>query len=556
MQKPRARVTVLFAAMLSTGLLLVMALPSWADAPPGPYFNGFESNTSNWFDTSNGGNGSITRQQSGYTNAGQYADLVSSASGAWHARLSGDPCVVPASTCYGPFTRWGGYNQTFPIGGYRTQVDVYLDVGWAATHPDARFDFSSAINMSDGTFLRDFVFNAGTNRTSDTANGFSPGFFINASTNATRSGAFPENPCPNPGPSSTPPNPCRTPVHITTSGWYTFRHTFEDDGGFLAVNFAIFPLGNSTSVASWTIHSGDAMSTVGGNRYGWFVNEEIPDLAIDNSQRTGLNIGLTPATATNAVGTNHTVTATATSTDPNDHPSRGPGVAVEFDVTSGPNTGQTSHPANTGTCAPSNCTTDANGQVSWTYTSNGVAGTDTIRACFPDRPVVVQRPGDEARTCTTATKVWAVTSGKVTGGGQIQGDPVFSVDGVLLSVPALVPSLANPKSQASFGFVVQASGGTPTGNLEYNDKPADVRVKATSFASLFITSGSCGPNTHATFSGTAAVTRSTGTTSESFTVQVDDCGEPGTADMFGITTTGGYSNGPSTLIGGNIQIHK
>ena len=27
---------------------------------------------------------------------------------------------------------------------------------------------------------------------------------------------------------------------------------------------------------------------VGGNRYGWFANEEIPDLAIDNSLRTGL----------------------------------------------------------------------------------------------------------------------------------------------------------------------------------------------------------------------------------------------------------------------------
>jgi hypothetical protein len=50
------------------------------------------------------------------------------------------------------------------------------------------------------------------------------------------------------------------------------------------------------------------------------------------------------------------------------------------------------------------------------------------------------------------------------------------------------------------------------------------------------------------------VIRSTGTTTESFTVDVDDCGEPGSADTFGIKTTT-YSNGPSTLIGGNIQIH-
>jgi hypothetical protein len=46
-----------------------------------------------------------------------------------------------------------------------------------------------------------------------------------------------------------------------------------------------------------------------------------------------------------------------------------------------------------------------------------------------------------------------------------------------------------------------------------------------------------------------------GTTTEPFTVEVDDCGEPGTADTFGINTMT-YSNGPSILIGGNIQIHK
>ena len=201
------------------------------------------------------------------------------------------------------------------------------------------------------------------------------------------------------------------------------------------------------------------------------------------------------------------------------------------------------------------CATNDEWQVTWIYTSNGVAGTDTIRACFPARSVVVQRAGDEATTCTTATKTWGTSTGKVTGGGQVSGDPVFSADGVLLSVPALVPSVANPNSQASFGFVIQGNGKTtPTGNLEYDDKPAGVRIKATSMSSLFITSGPCGANTHATFTGTAAVTRSTGTTNESFTVQADDCGEPGTMDKFGISTSGGYSNGPSTLVGGNIQI--
>lgn len=53
------------------------------------------------------------------------------------------------------------------------------------------------------------------------------------------------------------------------------------------------------------------------------------------------------------------------------------GVAVSFTVLSGPNSGVS------GTCsANANCTTDANGQVSFTYASDGIVGIDTIRACF------------------------------------------------------------------------------------------------------------------------------------------------------------------------------
>jgi hypothetical protein len=149
------------------------------------------------------------------------------------------------------------------------------------------------------------------------------------------------------------------------------------------------------------------------------------------------------------------------------------------------------------------------------------------------------------------------TPGKVTGGGQIESDPVFSPLGDLLSLPALVPSLASPGSQATFGFVVRCCA--PTGNLQYNDHEADVQIKAQSFDGLFISSpGNSCPATpgskHATFTGMAAVIRSTGTTTEPLTVEVDDCGEPGTADTFGIETTT-YSNGPSTLVGGNIRIH-
>jgi hypothetical protein len=146
------------------------------------------------------------------------------------------------------------------------------------------------------------------------------------------------------------------------------------------------------------------------------------------------------------------------------------------------------------------------------------------------------------------------TPGKATGGGQIAGqDPLFSPLGDLISVPALVASPSNPGAQSTFGFAVQCCD--PKGNLEYNDHASDVRIKAQSIDGFFISPGPCGANTHATFTGTAKVIRSSGTTTERFTVEVDDCGEPGTADTFGIRTES-YVNGPSPLVGGNIQIHN
>jgi PKD repeat protein len=77
------------------------------------------------------------------------------------------------------------------------------------------------------------------------------------------------------------------------------------------------------------------------------------------------SVGLAPATATNAAGTSHTVTATATSSGG----SPVPGATVVFRVISGPNTGQQGQD-----------TTDSQGQATFTYADTGGAGTDTIQA--------------------------------------------------------------------------------------------------------------------------------------------------------------------------------
>lgn len=90
---------------------------------------------------------------------------------------------------------------------------------------------------------------------------------------------------------------------------------------------------------------------------------------------------LAPATTTNLVGTNHTVTATVTINGVT-----ACGVTVNFNVTAGPNVGKS------GTD-----TSKASGQASFTYTGSGGGGTDTIQASGS--------VGGNAFSCT-ATKTW------------------------------------------------------------------------------------------------------------------------------------------------------
>lgn len=87
-----------------------------------------------------------------------------------------------------------------------------------------------------------------------------------------------------------------------------------------------------------------------------------------------LSVLLSPVSSVNPLFTSHTVTATVLG--------NGLPVAdelVEFEIVSGPNSGLTSVP-NNGECSPNNnCTTDANGVVSWSYFGE-VRGTDRIVA--------------------------------------------------------------------------------------------------------------------------------------------------------------------------------
>ncbi|KKR30522.1 hypothetical protein A2715_05895 [Candidatus Woesebacteria bacterium RIFCSPHIGHO2_01_FULL_39_32] len=223
-----------FALLLATGSALAVA----------NFFNGFEVDTDGWF--TDGTN--IVRVASG-------SNGVTSADGDFHAEVDA-----------GAFTRWGGYESAFPTNGYVTQVDIYLDMSEnTVLATDKRFDFSSAINDPAGSHRRDFIFSVGTDPL------VTGQFAMSASNNA-------------PG---WPSNPGRDPFFVDTSGWYTFRHTFQDDGsGVLEVVMDVLD-GTETVLHTWTLSDPTDVigTTVGGNRYGWFVTSDFGFLAIDNSEK-------------------------------------------------------------------------------------------------------------------------------------------------------------------------------------------------------------------------------------------------------------------------------
>ncbi len=205
-------------------------------------------------------------------------DGITSASGAWHAIASATAGQVPAGN-------WGGYGANcecgstscavteFPLHGYLTSVDIYLDME-AGFADDTRFDFSSAINRPDGSHRRDFIFNAGFYSAGDpTLPGTgSDRFIVSASNN-----------------SGQPPfNPPADPIAITTTGWYTFQNRFyRTAGDVLAVDYMIRDAAG-TLINQWTRSDpSDVIGvTVGGNRYGWFPTNGFDNLAFDNASRS------------------------------------------------------------------------------------------------------------------------------------------------------------------------------------------------------------------------------------------------------------------------------
>jgi hypothetical protein len=124
-------------------------------------------------------------------------------------------------------------------------------------------------------------------------------------------------------------------------------------------------------------------NTYGGAAIGMVWWRELCGQTLGPGQSVS-GLTLTPATATNVIGTTHTVTALVQDSILNPIP----GVTVTFTILSGPNAGTTGQ-----------ATTDANGEATFSWTS-AVVGTDTVQASATNAA--------GAPVTTTATKDWTL----------------------------------------------------------------------------------------------------------------------------------------------------
>jgi Big-like domain-containing protein/beta-propeller repeat-containing protein len=226
---------------------------------------------------------------------------------------------------------------------------------------------------------------------------------------------------------------------------------------------------------------------------------------------------LSPPSATNAVGTSHTVTATVE--DATGQPVEG--VVVRFTVT-----GSVS--------ASGECTTDANGQCSFTYQGPPLPGADVISAYADTDEDDTQDAGEPTGA---AEKTWTLPAStefcevKITQGGWI---------------------VALNGDRASFGGNARVlEDGSVEGQENYQDHgPAQPRH----VQSIELLAATCSDDlTTATIFGRATVD---GGGDFLFRIDVTDQGEPGTNDSYGIVLSDGYVSGQQQLQGGNVQIHK
>jgi hypothetical protein len=187
---------------------------------------------------------------SGWYDGGAYGTIT------WDGAT--DQTATVTGTDSGPYTKFDGYRSTWP-GEWMAEQDVYLDPSWAS---GSYFQYTVASSDSTGEFLRDFVFHVGVD---------SSGLWVFGDNNAY--GAYYKS-------------PAAESIPATAAGWYTLQQVFADDNGVLAVTMNVLDAGGNTVYTTTRSDSADTIpGAVGGNRYGWFYNVDVPGgLKIDNTR--------------------------------------------------------------------------------------------------------------------------------------------------------------------------------------------------------------------------------------------------------------------------------
>jgi hypothetical protein len=221
------------------------------------------------------------------------------------------------------------------------------------------------------------------------------------------------------------------------------------------------------------------------------------------------SVTLAPPDAVNPVSTEHSVTATVNDADGAPFA----GVTVRFTVTGSVSTA-------------GSCVTAVDGACTFTYAGPDFPGADMISA-FADSDGDGDQDSGEPSAANEATKAWvlpASTAGHMTGGGQIWNSA--------------------QSDRIAFGFNASADDGGAKGTCNVEDPFSNTHVKCLDADVVNQTANSAVIYGDATVNGVATTYR----------IQVTDNAEPGTTDVFKITTASGYSAG-GTVAKGNIQVH-
>lgn len=255
------------AAAVGAVVLVLPATLAMA-AEPEPFAIGFENESDVSDALAPGSFARVDRAESG-------TGGIEAASGCYYG-------LAPVTTHADAFvaTQYAGYTDEFPDGGYETSIDVYLDVDLDVDlggNDRVQFDWSHALNNQGGTHLRDYIFYVSTDGT---------GVWTVSTGHGTAQSA--------PWLS----NHGADPFEITESGWYTLHHEFGAESDFwgdarddhvLAVLSVRDGDGeiltDGTGEALWYLTARDhetISDTVGGNRYGWLVNNGFDGLPIDD----------------------------------------------------------------------------------------------------------------------------------------------------------------------------------------------------------------------------------------------------------------------------------